>query len=41
MPALDPKYLNFRYNCDYPGVPGPDHDPGDFPMDLDCFSHRN
>jgi hypothetical protein len=33
MPALDPEYLTFHYNCEYRGVPGPDHDPGDFPMD--------
>ncbi|MFC9352876.1 hypothetical protein [Arthrobacter sp. NPDC057013] len=33
MPALDPEYLTFHYNCEYRGVPGPDHDPSDFPMD--------
>jgi GNAT superfamily N-acetyltransferase len=33
MPALDPDYLTFHYNREYRGVPGPDHDPGDFPME--------
>ena len=33
MPALDAEYLTFHYNCEYRGVPGPDLDPGDFPID--------
>jgi hypothetical protein len=27
MPALGPEYLTFHYNCEYRGVPGPEHDP--------------
>lgn len=33
MPALDPDDLTFRYSCEYRGIPGPDHDPADYPMD--------
>jgi GNAT superfamily N-acetyltransferase len=33
MPQLDPEYLTFNYRCQYRGVPGPDHDPGDYPME--------
>lgn len=32
MTALDPEYLTFQYSCEYRGVPGPEHDPSDFPM---------
>lgn len=33
MPALDPDELTFRYSCEYRGIPGPDHDPADYPID--------
>lgn len=33
MPALDPDDLTFQYSCEYRGIPGPDHDPADYPMD--------
>ncbi|MEV7132151.1 hypothetical protein AB0N24_04600 [Arthrobacter sp. NPDC093128] len=32
MPPLDPEYLTFDYHCHYRGIPGPDHDPEDYPM---------
>jgi hypothetical protein len=32
MTALDAEYLTFDYRCHYRGIPGPDHDPEDYPM---------
>lgn len=32
MAGLDPQYLTFDYRCQYRGIPGPDHDPEDYPM---------
>lgn len=32
MVALDPDYMTLDYHCQYRGIPGLDHDPGDFPM---------
>lgn len=33
MTAFDPESLTFRYSCEYRGIPGPGHDPGDYPID--------
>ncbi|SDM03118.1 hypothetical protein [Arthrobacter sp. ok362] len=32
MVALDPQYMTFDYRCEYRGIPGPDHDVEDYPM---------
>ena len=32
MPSLDAENLTFEYGCVYNGVPGPEHDPEDYPM---------
>lgn len=32
MPSLDPDNLTFQYGCVYNGIPGPEHDPEDYPM---------
>ncbi|MCB5280359.1 GNAT family N-acetyltransferase [Arthrobacter sp. ES1] len=32
MPSLDPDNLTFEYGCVYNGIPGPEHDPEDYPM---------
>ena len=35
MKAFDPESLTFRYSCEYRGIPGPGHDPSDYPMDWE------
>jgi GNAT superfamily N-acetyltransferase len=30
--AFDPESLTFRYSCEYRGIPGPGHDPSDYPI---------
>lgn len=32
MSVLDPDLLQFSYSCTYSGIPGPDHEPEDYPM---------
>jgi GNAT superfamily N-acetyltransferase len=33
MTTFDPESLTLRYSCEYRGIPGPGHDPSDYPMD--------
>lgn len=33
--AFDPESLTFRYTCEYRGIPGPEHDPSDYPIDWE------
>lgn len=35
MTAFDPESLTFRYSCEHRGIPGPGHDPGDYPIDWE------
>lgn len=33
MTAFDPESLTFKYECECRGIPGPDKDPSDYPID--------
>lgn len=33
MTAFDPESLTFKYDCEYRGIPGPEQDPSDYPID--------